>query len=902
MSKTLSQTRSEISRRKFLKWSAVVGGTAALSGGLVGCGLQETGGGQAAPGESVWKTAACMNNCSCGWSRCLLKAEVVDGVPVRLITDSATEDTIENPQRRACARGRAQISNILSADRIKYPMKRKNWEPGGGDKSLRGIDEWERISWDEALDIVASEMEKAMAENGTRGILSAAYSDIGSTYFDQFVCLLNELGGSFHHDWGTVSFGSWFLPELLMTGEFFSGPCYMALFESDLHFMFGNNWMANKGGNNAYQLLQAKKASGAKVIIIDPWLNQTAEGIADEWVPIRPGTDTPFVLGMAYHMIKNDLHNQEFLDKYCVGFDADHMPEGMPEEGNFKDYVLGTYDDTPKTPEWAALICGVPADKIKSLTEEVAAAKKVNFFAGQSTTKIPAGEMFAQAFYTLALMHGDIGSPGNYMSYAGIISNNVAAGNMTNAKGLNPTNPLKPPSLITSPDPTKWADDWEAWDQLEYSETWQTVLDGEYGRDMWPGGKKPVDIKMIYTGGYQNSLNSVPNANAAIELWRTVDFVLGINPFFCASVRYADLVLPVQTWWEKYEVLWSAGADVVYWADKVIEPLFEASTEWDIAMAVAERLGVDPAKVETMTQTERTYASLQGATYRDNTGTPVPLITITQEDIDAFGISNVEVSDDDSERGAFEGGGVVSGAQGALSVEPQTGLFTIEEFKERGFYAAERARGDVLTTIPYSAFYNDPEGSPLATSTGKFEIFCASLAYIVNSYGFSTIAPIGMWQSDPEQGQGAQTEEYPLLLWTPHSLRRAHTVNDSVTSLREAFPQECFMSTVDAEARGIKNGDIVLMSSPHGQVLRPAKVMPTVIPGSVALQDGAWTNIDEATGIDIGGNPNIIQAPKASGQGSQSWTGTICQVEKYNGNIVLEPDKHRALILPKGIE
>lgn len=110
------------------------------------------------------------------------------------------------------------------------------------------------------------------------------------------------------------------------------------------------------------------------------------------------------------------------------------------------------------------------------------------------------------------------------------------------------------------------------------------------------------------------------------------------------------------------------------------------------------------------------------------------------------------------------------------------------------------------------------------------------------------------------------------------------------------------MSSVDAEARGIKNGDIVLMTSPYGQVLRPAKVMPTIVPGAVALQDGAWIRIDEETGIDLGGDPNILQAPKASGEASQSWTGTLVQVEKYTGNIELVPDKNCPIVMPVGIE
>ena len=228
---------------------------------------------------------------------------------------------------------------------------------------------------------------------------------------------------------------------------------------------------------------------------------------------------------------------------------------------------------------------------------------------------------------------------------------------------------------------------------------------------------------------------------------------------------------------------------------------------------------------------------------------------------------------------------------------------TVAELKEKGCYKVQRQKGDKLTTVPWAAFYEDPVANPLPTSTGKFEIYCPTLAAIVNSMGYSQISPIGKWQiGDPEQGQGTQTDEYPLLLWTPHTLRRAHTVNDNVVSLREAYPQECFMSSVDAEERGIKNGDIVLMTSPHGKVLRPAKVLPGLVPGAVALQDGAWIQIDEETGIDLGGDPNILQAPKASGQASQSWTGTLVQVEKYTGDIKLEPDKNRPIVMPVGIE
>lgn len=821
-----------------------------------------------------------MNNCSCGSSRCLLRVYVEDGVPLKIRTDEQDEDTIEVPQRRACPRGRAQISNMVSPARIKYPMKRKGWSPDNPNGEMRGKDEWERISWEEALDYIAAEIKKTVDQYGNRAILSAAYDDIGDTYFDPVVCMFNLMGGAVHHDLGTVSLGSWPLPEMFMTGGMLAAPDALSVADSDLHILFGCNWMANKGGNTTFQLDYARQ-QGGKIIIIDPWLNQTAQAVADEWIAIRPGTDTAFCLGMAYHQIENSLFDQEYLDTYCVGFDAEHMPEGAPAEDNFKDYVLGTHDGEPKTPEWAEAICGVPAAKIRELAEEIAGAEKVDFFAGQSTTKIPAGEMFAQVFYTLAFMHGGMGSQGNYASWVGLHEGMsgapyVTAGDSSNGAQKNPVNPLTPPSLMVTPNFAEIKDP-GGWERIDFTECWQSILDGAYGRDIWPGGKKPLDIHLIYSGGYENSLNSLPNANAGIKVFRKADFVFGANPFFDPSRQYCDIVLPVATWWEKGNLAWTNNSETVFWADRIMEPLYESKPEGYIAEELCKRLDLDPKAANTMTDEERTYASLAGATYLADAATMDyrPLLTITQEDIDALGV------------------------EGA----PQEGIMTVAELKEKGCYKTQRQKGDKLTSVPWSAFFADPAANPLPTSTGKFEIYCPTLAAVVNSLGYSQIAPIGKWQiGDPEQGQGTQTEEYPLLLWTPHSLRRAHTVNDNVVSLREAFPQECFMSTVDAEARGIKNGDLVLMTSPYGQVLRPAKVMPTLVPGSVALQDGAWIQIDEETGIDLGGDPNILQAPKASGQASQSWTGTLVQVEKYTGNIKLEPDKNRPIVMPVGIE
>ena len=367
-------------------------GTTSLVG-LAGCAPQEGGDGgeqkqpPAKEETGTWVTAPCKYNCCCGASRCQIRVYVEDGVPLKTRTDEL-EDTLADPQRRACPRGHGMISNMTSPARIKYPMKRKSWSPENPNGQLRGIDEWERISWDEALDYVAAEIKKAFDQYGPRGVFGACPD--GPFSEDPVIFAYYKLGGMIHNNAGTVSFGSWAVADTHMVGGrgASSGPHHLQMRECELHVMFGCNWVANKGGNHGLFIKESRK-NGGKVIIIDPWLNQTAQPLADDWVPILPGGDTALSLAICHQWIQDGTYDQEYLDKYCVGFDEAHMPEGVDPKENFKDYVLGTYDGQPKDAAWAEPWCGVPADRIVSLAKEIAGVDKVNFFAGQSTSKIP---------------------------------------------------------------------------------------------------------------------------------------------------------------------------------------------------------------------------------------------------------------------------------------------------------------------------------------------------------------------------------------------------------------------------------------------------------------------------------------------------------------------------------
>ena len=148
------------------------------------------------PADGSWVPVVCWHDCG---GRCALKALVVDKKVIRLKTDDTHIDSPDFPQQRACVRGRSQRMQVFAPDRLKYPIRRKNWEPGGGDKSLRGKDEWVRISWDEALDLVANELKRTKEQYGNESIYCRG-GEIKRT--------INLFGGCVD-SWMTDSFGSW---------------------------------------------------------------------------------------------------------------------------------------------------------------------------------------------------------------------------------------------------------------------------------------------------------------------------------------------------------------------------------------------------------------------------------------------------------------------------------------------------------------------------------------------------------------------------------------------------------------------------------------------------------------------------------------------------------------------
>jgi anaerobic dimethyl sulfoxide reductase subunit A len=234
--------------------------------------------------------------------------------------------------------------------------------------------------------------------------------------------------------------------------------------KSKIVVMWSTDPINSSGGNPAYNYMQAKKA-GAKFIFIDPYFNHSAQVLADEWIPIRPGTDTPMLLAMGYVLITEDdpatnpLIDWDFINRCTLGFDAEHLPEGADPEETYRAYVLGLDADgnlapeghknyPAKTPEWASEICGVPPEKIRSFTLELAQTKPVAFMESDASARINSAQSIGQAFVAVGAMIGSTGVSGGGLgrtrhSTAGNVGPNLIKFGKNGAVLEAPENPVK---------------------------------------------------------------------------------------------------------------------------------------------------------------------------------------------------------------------------------------------------------------------------------------------------------------------------------------------------------------------------------------------------------------------------------------------------------------------------
>ena len=503
-------------------------------------------------GEEIIPTM-CSSHCG---GTCLLRVHVKDGVITRVETDEGTE-----PQLRACQRGRALRQRVYSPDRILYPLKRVG---------KRGEGKFERISWDEALEVVAAGITRVRDAYGPRSILYLPMAgDVGALHTIVTMSRLLSLAGGYSTWWGLTSFHGGVWASNFSYGTVFCSNTRDSFLHSRLIILWGWDPASTQTGTNTPWYLTQAKEKGARIIAVDPWFSDSAAAFADEWIPVRPATDAAVLIAMAHVMIREKLHDRTFLGRYTVGFDK------------YQDYILGKEDGVPKTPEWAEEITGVSAGTIEKLAREYANTKPAALMAGIGPGRTAYGEQYHRAAIALAAMTGNVGKVGGDAAARAWES---LVGGYPYGVGIGTALPFTFNPIEDSSDsdgvPLGYLSP-----RIHYTRIADAILRGR-------SGGYPADYKMAFIVNC-NYVNSLPNVNKIVQALEKLEFVVVEEQFMNATARYADIILPTSSYAEREDIVFGVGMAYYGFQNKLIEPLGESKPHNEIAKALAAKLGID---------------------------------------------------------------------------------------------------------------------------------------------------------------------------------------------------------------------------------------------------------------------------------------------------------------------
>ncbi|NUU67895.1 dimethyl sulfoxide reductase subunit A [Enterobacteriaceae bacterium BIT-l23] len=573
---TTQQQPGGISRRTLIKSSAI--GGLALAAGSVSLpfGIRPVAAavGDAVSGSEdsiVW--GACSVNCG---SRCALRLHVRNDEVWRVETDNTGEDIYGNHQVRACLRGRSIRRRMNHPERLNYPMKRVG---------KRGEGKFERISWQEALDTIAGQLKKTVEQYGNESVYINYSSGIvggnitrSSPYASLVARLMNCYGGFLSH-YGTYSTAqiSCAMPYTYGSND---GNSTSDIENSKLVVMFGNNPAETRmsGGGITYYLEQARERSNARMIVIDPRYTDTAAGREDEWLPIRPGTDAALVAGLAWVLINEDLVDQPFLDKYCVGYDEKTLPAGAPANGHYKAWILGLGDDgIAKTPQWASQITGIPVDKIITLAREIGSAKPAYICQGWGPQRQANGEQTARAIAMLPILTGNVGIHGG------------------NSGARESTYTITIERMPVLENPVKTSISCFSWtDAITRGPEMTAIRDGVRGKE-----KLDVPIKFIWNYAGNTLINQHSDINRTHDILQDdsqCETIVVIENFMTSSAKYADILLPDLMTVEQEDIIpndYAGNMGYLIFIQPATTAKFERRPIYWIMSEVAKRLGPD---------------------------------------------------------------------------------------------------------------------------------------------------------------------------------------------------------------------------------------------------------------------------------------------------------------------
>lgn len=717
------------------------------------------------------------------------------------------------------ALGPTMVGSLRDPCRIDQPHARAGWldarRTGRPSGEGRGREPFVPLDWDEALDLVAGELTRTIAEHGNSAIFAGSYGWGSAGRFhhpqSQLHRFMNCIGG-YTASVNAYSFAAaevvvpHIVGHALRPLHAMQTPLALIAEHVELVVAFGGmlarNAEVSPGGAGPHILpatLARCAARGVRFVNVSPARDDLPESVEPEWLPLRPGTDVALMLGLAHVLLDEDLCDHGFLARCTVGFPT------------FARTLDGRADGVVKTPEWAEAITQIPAGTIRALARRMAGARTL-IALSWSIQRGDHGEQPIWAGIALAAMLGQIGLPGGGfgIGYGGCNYIGNAARKIpwpALKQGVNPVPDFIPVARFTD-----------------------MLLD--------PGGSVDYDgrrltypnVDLVYWAG-GNPFHHQQDINRLRRAWARPRTIIVNEPWWNATARRADIVLPVTTPLERDDVAALMGEPVVVAMRRALKPYAKTRSDFAIFGGLAARLNVQDAFTEGRDEPawiEHLYAGFREAAAQAG---------VTMPDFARFW---------------------------------EDGLFRLPEPE----------------TMPvlFADFHRDPEAHPLPTPSGLIEI----ASELVADFRYADCPGHPVWLEPAERLGTSAAERYPLHLISGQPPGRLHSQHDHAPLSRAskvAGREPIALNSADAATRGIRAGDVVRVMNARGTCLAGAVLTESLRPGVVRLATGAWYDPIDASddALDAHGNPNVLTLDKGTSclaQGPIAMT-TLVEVERW---------------------
>ena len=799
------------------------------------------------------------------------------------------------PRRQGVINPHAQgmKSTVYSEKRVLHPMKRVDFDPNGErNPQNRGKSKYERISWDEALEIVATEINRQKKDHGPGAIALACGS---------------------HHQWGNIGY---YLSAMLRFGNLIGftrvvpNPDSWEGWYWGAQHHFGNSmrvglpghyglvedclkeaemivfWSSDPESTNGYasglegteRRFWAKEL-GIDFVHIDPNMNPTAQLYGGKWIPIKPGTDPALSIAIMNIWIKEGLYDSEYVESRTTGFDE------------WKAYILGTDDGVDKSPEWQELETGVPPKVVRALARQWG-NKKTYLGAGGLGTgfggacRNATGSQWARNMILMMAMQG-LGKPGinfgnlqagtpldHHFYFPGYGEGGISGELNFTAAAVN--NYTKMPHVLTM-NPVK--------QMIPRQRLADAIVDGYAKGYAWDGSSTEAQfapfeypmpgyskVHMLYRYG-SSSFGTIANSARLIDMYRndSLECVVNQSIWLEGEAEFADIILPACTSFERDDISdWGNSGGYIHhntdqlnhrtviFQHKCIEPLGESKSDYQIFTDILNKLGLGTLFTEGCTELDWCKRVF------DSSDLPK---TISWKQFIKKGYHVIPPAPEKTRTPAY--------------------------FR----WFAEDRHKDVPEPLPLPSQWAEEAGKGLQTPSGKIEFIPTTLKR--NDPNNPERPPLNRYISSWE---GVTThellEKYPLQIITTHSRYSFHTASDGKNSTTNDIPDHrvCVdgyyywvlkVNPKDARERGLFHHDLVRVYNDRATVICVIDVSPMMAPATLkSFESCAEIDMfdDPRYGrVDRGGSLNLLTPARAQVTGTEGMGSNSClvQIEKW---------------------